>query len=92
MKNWLILLFLLLITALFTGCLAITPVKQPYCERININMRICKDLVHKNHCRIYINRKKPYPDTVTERFWCYNTGYFGYETIKKGWERYKYVE
>lgn len=67
---------LLLLAFLLTSCMASFQTTE-YCEQINESMKICRDSVHNNHCRIFIEREKPYPRTETDKFWCKDTGYLG---------------
>ena len=78
---------LLILVNLSIGCIATLPTNKLPCEAINESMKICKDQTHENHCRIYINRKHPYPDTVTEMFLCDDTGYLGYKDRDDQWTR-----
>ena len=67
---------LLFMTLFLTSCVASVDYTQD-CKKINDTMKICRDKVHEKHCRIFIQRKEPYPRTVTEKFWCKDTGYLG---------------
>lgn len=73
---------LLLMLIFLTGCLASTGPRKK-CERINDSMKICRDMIHTEHCRIEIERNEPYPNTITEKFWCKDTGFLGYKLLKK---------
>lgn len=71
------------------GCTATNSGNRNNCERINDNVRVCKDLVHQTHCRLYIDRKDPYPSTVTDKFLCADSGFFEFTDRDDAWtERY----
>ncbi len=67
---------LLFMTLFLTSCVASLRVENE-CKQINETMKICRDMTHDTHCRIYIERNDPYPTTITEKFWCKDTGYLG---------------
>lgn len=78
-----------LIFLVITSCTATMSGNRANCEQINDNTRVCKDLVHENHCRLHIKRKDPYPNTVTDKFLCADSGFLGYKDRNDAWtERY----
>lgn len=87
-KNVFLCLFLLF-SVFLCGCTATNSGNRQNCEYLNDNVRVCKDLVHKDHCRLHIERKDPYPSTVTDKFLCADTGFLGYGDRDDVWtERY----
>jgi hypothetical protein len=87
MNNLLKILIFNCILLLFSGCIKSLPVNRLNCESINEFSKVCRDSTHKKHCRLHIKREMPYPDTVTEKFLCDDTGFLGHTKRNDSWTR-----